>query len=68
MNGFIDGNNRPFQVLISVKNDGGTISSKDEKLIVHNAGSVEVYLTIATDYKMEYPSYKGEEPDVTAIQ
>ena len=63
LKGFINGNNRPFHVLIRVKNDGGTLSNEGTKLIVNKANSVEVFLTIATNYKMEYPDYKGDDPE-----
>ncbi len=64
LDGLIDGNNRPFQVLVRVNNSGGTVSSNQDRLVVENADSAEIFLTIATDYKMEYPSYRGESPDI----
>ncbi len=65
LKGSIDGNNRPFEVLINIKNDGGEISSQDGKLIVKNADAAELFLTMATNYKMEYPSYTGDDPEIT---
>ena len=61
--GFINGNNRPFQVLIQVKNDGGVLGRKGENLTIRDANSVELYLTTATNYEMRYPDYAGEDPE-----
>jgi alpha-L-fucosidase 2 len=61
--GFINGNHRPFHVLIHVKNNGGILAQDGEYLTVTNADSAEVYLTVATNYKMKYPDYAGENPE-----
>jgi alpha-L-fucosidase 2 len=60
--GFITENLRPFQMLIYIRNNGGKTEPENEKLSVRDADSVELYLTIATDYQMKYPDYKGNEP------
>ncbi len=39
----------------------GTISSKDGKLTISNADEVTLYLSASTDYKLEYPTYKGRD-------
>ncbi len=62
--GLINENHRPFNVLIKVKNSGGSLGSEGGKLILRNAGSADIILTAATNYKMEYPSYTGEDPAV----
>ncbi|MFC2125784.1 glycoside hydrolase N-terminal domain-containing protein [Bacteroidota bacterium] len=64
LKGFINGNNRPFVVMINVKNEGGNIGQEGEALTVRGANSVELFLTIATNYKMKYPDYVGEDPDI----
>jgi alpha-L-fucosidase 2 len=65
--GFIDGNSRPFTVVLHVRNKDGSVNAESGRLVVKKAGEVELYLTMATDYKMEYPTYRGEDPDfVTA--
>lgn len=61
--GFIDGNHRPFQVHIVVKNSGGTVGREGKFLTVSGADSVVVFLTVATNYRMKYPDYTGENPD-----
>jgi alpha-L-fucosidase 2 len=68
LRGYIDGNFRPFEMLIHVKNEGGEIGSEDNQLTVLNANSVEIFLTMATNYKMEYPSYTGEDPQTTTTR
>jgi alpha-L-fucosidase 2 len=60
--GFIHENHRPFSVLIYVKNEGGTVGQDGGSLIVRGSDTVEVYLTVATDYEMEYPDYTGADP------
>lgn len=62
LKGWINRNNRPFHVLIHVNNNGGKVIAEGDKLKVMEANSVELLLTIATDYKMEYPNYKGDDP------
>ena len=61
--GFINGNRRPFQVLIFMKNEGGVVGQERGNLCVRGANSVELYLTIATNYRMNYPDYTGDEPE-----
>ena len=61
--GFIDGNERPFHVLINVVTSGGKIYGKDSILHIEGADEVVVYLTTATNYKLHYPDYTGDEPE-----
>ncbi len=60
--GLINGNHRPFDVLLTVKNTGGSVGVHDGKLAVRNAGSAVIYFTAATNYRMAYPDYTGEDP------
>jgi len=62
--GFINGNNRPFQVLIRIRNKGGTLGHEGHQMTVRNADAVELYLTMATNYQMRYPDYAGEDPGI----
>jgi len=64
--GFIDGNHRPFQVLIHVRKKGGTLHCTNNQMVLRRADGVELYLTIATNYRMSYPDYLGEDPGITA--
>lgn len=65
VNGFINENNRPFAVHIRLENSGGQVFARNDSLYVENADSVVVYLTAATNYRLHYPDYIGEDPDVT---
>ncbi|RPI42154.1 MAG: glycoside hydrolase family 95 protein, partial [Bacteroidetes bacterium] len=60
--GWIDGNNRPFMVTADVITAGGSIAPGEELLRIREADEVEVRLTIATDYRLQYPAYRGEQP------
>jgi len=67
--GFINGNLRPFIVLIHVLNEGGEIGKEKDILTVRNANSVEMYLTMATNYALKYPDYVGDDPEkITHLQ
>ncbi len=61
--GYINENHRPFNVLIYIRNEGGTVGQDGSSLIVRGSDTVEVYLTVATDYEMEYPDYTGADPE-----
>ena len=60
--GFINENNRPFSVMISVENKGGTVGQENGYISVRNSDSVEIYLSVATDYALRYPNYTGIDP------
>jgi len=64
LRGYINGNLRPFNVIVYIKNDGGSVGEADGSLTIRDANAVELYLTMATNYKMEYPSYLGEDPEI----
>jgi alpha-L-fucosidase 2 len=64
LKGFINGNERPFDVLIKVVNHGGTFGRSGQLLTLRNATSAKLYITMSTDYQMEYPEYVGEDPEV----
>jgi alpha-L-fucosidase 2 len=64
--GWIDGNHRPFVVSLEVDPEGGTVTSQHGELVVENADRVDLFLTIATNYRMEYPHYTGEDPAAMA--
>ncbi len=61
--GFINQNHRPFNVLIVIKNKGGTVGQHANSLTVRGSDTVELYLTVATDYEMRYPDYTGAKPE-----
>ncbi len=63
VNGWINGNHRPFQVCLKVKNKGGKVQQHTDRLEIVGADHAEVYLTMATNYALQYPDYTGENPD-----
>ncbi len=62
--GFIDGNDRPFHVLINVINRGGKVYDNNSMLLVEGADEVVIYLAAATNYRLHYPDYTGEKPEI----
>ncbi len=62
--GFIDGNQRPFHVMVHLQNEGGVLGSEDGYLTLENANSAVLFLTMATNYEMKYPDYVGAEPEL----
>ncbi len=66
--GLINENFRPFNVLIKVVNKGGSIYSENSALHVKDADEVVLYLTAATNYKLHYPDYVGDNPELITEQ
>ena len=61
--GNMDDNNRPYRVKIKVENEGGDLSKNDSLLIIKGSNSVNIYYTIATNFKLDPPLFKGADPD-----
>ena len=61
--GNIDDNNRPYRVKIKVENDGGKLTKNDSLLIVKGSNSVNIYYSVATNYVLNPPLFKGGDPD-----
>jgi len=53
-----------FQAVWKIEAEGGAVSRNEsgDKIIVKDADEVTVIMAGATNYKMEYPVYKGGEP------
>jgi alpha-L-fucosidase 2 len=64
--GIINGNHRPFQVLIHIRKKGGAIIRNGDHLGLVKADAVELILTMTTNYRMKYPDYTGDDPGKTA--
>lgn len=63
LKGRIADNNLKYESQLKVLNKGGSLTSKNDGTIeVHEADSVILLLTAGTDYKNEYPTYRGEDP------
>ena len=57
--GELNNNGMKFALRMTALNNGGTIQSKDGKLIIKGADEVVFLVTAATDYKMNFtPDYK----------
>lgn len=61
--GNMDDNNRPYSVKIKVISEDGQLSSNNNLLEVENASTVTIYYTVATNYRLEAPLYKGEDAE-----
>ena len=61
--GLINNNHRPFNVLLHIRKEGGTVGQDGDALTLRGSDAVELYLTVATDYAMKYPEYTGDQPE-----
>ena len=61
--GNIDDNNRPYRIKIKIDNDGGELSKNDSLLVVKRSNSVIIYYSVATNYMLNPPLFKGADPD-----
>ena len=71
MSGVLDngkgGSGMAYIVRMKVVARGGKIIVGDAKLTIGHANQVTLILTAATDYKQQYPDYKGLDPLVTTL-
>ncbi|GAA0069928.1 hypothetical protein UT300003_14510 [Clostridium sardiniense] len=56
------GNGMKYESQVKVINEGGTILDKDDRVQVSDSNSVTLIMSAGTDYKNEYPTYRGEDP------
>ena len=61
MNGRLENNGMAFESRIKIDAHGAEVSMTDGKLQVAGAQKFDLFLTAATDYKNEYPHYKGRD-------
>ena len=61
LNGHLENNNMGFESRMLINSDGSDISYSKGELIIKSAKEITLYLTAATDYKNEYPDYKGRD-------
>ena len=61
--GNIDDNNRAYRVKIRVLNDGGALIGEERLLRAENANAATVIYTVATEYELKPPSYRGADPE-----
>jgi len=62
VHGFIVENGLKYCIRITVTADGGTVSQSWDKIRVDGANSAVVLYTVATEYVMKPPLYKGVDP------
>lgn len=55
------GNGLEYMVRLKALSEGGEITLTDSTLTVSNADEVTLLMAASTDYKLEYPSYKGRD-------
>ena len=73
MQGTVVNNGMNFAGKFKVVNEGGTVTAQNPEVSAHpnskgqltvqGADSVLIYVTLATNYKNEYPNYRQEAPD-----
>jgi hypothetical protein len=67
--GQVDDNQMMAEMQLKLENEGGTVSSSDgQTLTVTDADSVTLVYSTGTNYKNEYPTYRGEDPHAEITQ
>ncbi len=52
-----------FQARLAVRTEGGSVTARDGRLRVEGADSATLVIAGATNYKLAWPHYRGEEAD-----
>ena len=60
--GNVKDNNMIFESQMQIIAKGGSVCSAQESILVSGADEVVIIIGAATDYKNQYPHYKGEDP------
>lgn len=55
------GDGLQYMTRLKVVNKGGSVKYTDENVTVENADEALILLSASTDYKLEYPAYKGRD-------
>ncbi len=66
LSGNLDDNNRPYRVKIKVVPEGGTLAASPRNgglLLVNGATAATILYTVATDYLLSPPAYRGADPE-----
>ena len=66
LSGNLDDNNRAYRVKIKVLPEGGTLASSPKNgglLLVNDATAATILYTVATDYLLKPPAYRGADPE-----
>jgi alpha-L-fucosidase 2 len=60
--GNIDDNNRPYVIRIRLINEDGELVHSGSRLTARRCNAVTLYYTVATDYVLKAPLYRGADP------
>lgn len=63
LRGEINGNRRPFHIRVKALNSGGSLRAAGDKLVVEGADELVLLVTIATNHRLKFPDYVGEDPE-----
>lgn len=63
INGLISVNGLRYSIRIKVLKQGGEIDINNQQIKINGADQATVLYTVDTEYKQEYPLYKGEKPE-----
>lgn len=66
--GIMNDNQMKFAGALKVETDQGTVEAGQNKLAVNGAREAVIYVSSATDYKNEYPSYRTGQTDAQVLQ
>jgi hypothetical protein len=58
-------NNMAFESQIQVMHSGGTLTAEEDCIRIDAADAVTLMMAIGTDYKDDYPNFKGTHPHAT---
>jgi alpha-L-fucosidase 2 len=61
--GKIDGNGRRYRVRIEMRPEGGRLTHDDKMLRLEGGDSATVFYTVATEYVLQPPTYRGADPE-----
>jgi len=51
-----------FEARVAVRTEGGSVAAESDRLIVEDADAATLLIAGATNYKLQFPQYKGTEP------
>lgn len=63
--GLMAGNGLRYTIRIKIVQEGGEVLVENNQLKVTQANKATVYYTVDTEYKYQYPTYKGVNPENT---
>ena len=61
--GKIDGNGRRYRVAIELRPEGGHLAHDDKSLRLEGADAATLFYTVATEYALQPPTYRGADPE-----